>query len=328
MKNIFDYKDNLHMMDHIPAILKWGVLEGQKPDVSILMPVYNHPHFFKIALETALNQDYKGNYEIIVLDNNMDDDVDNVNEFETYVNERNDPKVLYYKNKKNIDGINSFNRLPQLARADFFIYLHDDDELAPNCISELLKIKKEKRITYELIVPSWSIINKESELIRKRKKFDGMDLWGRNYKMNMYDWFFMNYTNGCGALQSKKVFFELGGFCSDNIPSADYCLYTLYVAKYGGYYLNKKLWKYRLAENDLMKSYEGCLDVSERLMNDLIPYISLPKFFLWCVIKAKKRVRLERNDIDFRGGTNRPAKKTDVFVLRLATIVKFILHLC
>ena len=61
MRNIFDYKDNLHVMDYIPAILKWGSLNGPKPDVSILMPVYNHPHFFKLALETALNQDYQGN---------------------------------------------------------------------------------------------------------------------------------------------------------------------------------------------------------------------------------------------------------------------------
>ena len=66
MRNIFDFKDNLHEKDDIPAVLKWGKVSKEKPEVSILMPVYNHPHFFKMALETAINQDYQGSYEIVI----------------------------------------------------------------------------------------------------------------------------------------------------------------------------------------------------------------------------------------------------------------------
>jgi len=327
MRNIFDYKDNLHVMDHIPAILKWGSLNDPKPDVSILMPVYNHPHFFKIALETALNQDYNGNYEIIVLDNNQDDDVNAVNEFEQYVIEKNDSKILYYKNEHNIQGINNYNRLPQLARADYFTFLHDDDELTKNCLTKLLNVKNKKHLTDELIVPTMNIIDANSNVISETRKRDPLFRFFKSYRMKLYDWFLKSQTNGCGTLHSKKAFLELGGYNSEYIPSADYAFYCLYVYKFGGIALGEALFNYRVAENDSMIVYKQSADRGVEIRECIKQKIKLPQKFLEHIIKAKKSINLNRSEELFAGSKQGKVKRRDRFVFSCAYIIKFISHI-
>ena len=327
MKSIFDYKDNLHAMDHIPAILKWGKIDGPKPEVSILMPVYNHPQFFKLALETAINQDYEGLYEIVVLDNNQDDDVNNINEFEKYIIEKKCPKVLYYKNEHNIDGINSYNRLPQLARADYFTFLHDDDELCVNCLSELMSVKNSKGLVRELVVPSSISIDKDSKEIYNKRKINGRNLWGKDYIMTLFDWFLLSYTNGGGVLHHRESFIELGGYCPDYIPSADYAFYILYVSKFGAYFRNKELFRYRWAENDSMMVYEKCTERDRQFRTDMMSRISLPNCLLQKTINAGYNARLKYSDERFKGSTNRKLSVSDKFTLKFMLFLKLIRHL-
>lgn len=327
MASIFEYKDNLHVMDHIPAVLKWGKIDEAKPDVSILMPVYNHPQFFKIALETALKQDYEGTYEIVVLDNNMEDDVTNINEFEKYIKEKNDTKILYYKNEHNIQGINSYNRLPQLARADYFTFLHDDDELCPNCLSCLIKFKKENNLTKELIIPSQQVIDGESRVISKPRRFNGKNIWGKDYKITMFDLLLVSYTNGGGCLHNKKAFLDLGGYNSDFIPSADRALYILYIWKYGGYFVNKDLFRYRFADNDTSKVYERIVEQGFSMETDLMSQINLPNFFLKRVISAKRNLRLKKYSIQFRANVRKTYRKTDNLIVKTAVFLNFLLHI-
>lgn len=328
MRSIFEYKDNLHIMDHIPAVLKWGKIDGPKPDVSILMPVYNHPHFFKLALETALRQDYKGTYEIVVLDNNMDDDVNNENEFEKYIKEKNDSKILYYKNEHNIQGINSYNRLPQLARADYFTFLHDDDELCVNCLSELMSVKDSKGLVRELVVPSSISIDKDSNEIYKKRKLNGRDLWGKDYIMTLFDWFLLSYTNGGGVLHHRESFIELGGYCPEYIPSADYAFYILYVSKFGAYFRNKELFRYRWAENDSMLVYEKCTERDRQFRTDMMSRIPLPNFLLQKTIIAGYNARLKYSDERFKGSTNRKISVSDKITLKFMLVLKLFRHFC
>lgn len=326
MRNIFDYKDNLCEKDDIPAILKWGNLDGPIPDVSILMPVYNHPHFFKLALETAINQDYQGAYEIVVLDNNKDDDINNINEFENYIIKKNCSKILYYKNTHNIDGINSYNRLPQLSRADYFTFLHDDDELESNCLSELMRIKKEKGLSKELIVPSLIIIDGKSNVIYKPRKINSGTIWRRNYRMSMYDWFLKNHTNGCATLQNRECFINLGGYCREFIPTADYAFYILYVHKYGGVFVNTPLLRYRVAENDSLEVYEESIEMTYNIRNNILSKIKLPDKLLRRISEARRNVDLERNDQLFNGKLRRKAKLSDKIVLTIAFVFNMLRH--
>jgi len=327
MQNIFDYQDNLHVMDQIPAILKQGSLDGPKPDVSIIMPVYNHPHFFKLALDTALNQDYKGIYDIVVLDNNMDDDLNNINDFEKYVIEKNDSHILYYKNEKNIQGINSYNRLPQLARADYFVFLHDDDELCSNCLSELMKAKEKYHTVKELIIPGLIPIDKDSKKIGSNRLNRARDLWGRDYRIRLIDWFFGSYTNGGGVLHHRESFLRLGGYCHENIPSADYAFYTLYSHHFGSVYLNKPLFRYRWAENDSMIVFKKCAERDMQFRRDMKKYIHLPNWLLEYYINSIFKLRVSESEVRFNGANPEIISRSNKYAQKIFIILKMLLHI-
>ena len=71
MRDILEIKDNFSLYKGIKSNLLWGNLNYCKsPKVSIIMPVFNHPDYFRKSLSSAINQDYTGDYEIIVIDNN------------------------------------------------------------------------------------------------------------------------------------------------------------------------------------------------------------------------------------------------------------------
>ena len=271
MRNIFDIEDNLHVKDDIPSVLKWGVVRQLKVVVSIVMPVYNHPQYFKSALESAINQDFSEPYEIIVVDNNMEDDINYENEFERFVKKKNDGRVLYYKNVHNIGGTNNFNRGPQLIHSNYFVYLHDDDELCPDCLSTLFRVKEKYHTTDELIVLSQLPINNESKIYHiisktnKHKIFKIIknkltDVSRSSYKLSLYDWFLRSYTNGGGCLHSKNAFVSLGGYNPEYSPSGDYALYIAYSHFYGSIYIPNHYYKYRIAENDAEKVYLQTLE--------------------------------------------------------------------
>ena len=98
MRDILEIKDNFSLYKGIKSNLLWGNLNYCKsPKVSIIMPVFNHPDYFRKSLSSAINQDYTGDYEIIVIDNN--DQTDGPTSNQLIVEEFKSPKVLYYKNE-------------------------------------------------------------------------------------------------------------------------------------------------------------------------------------------------------------------------------------
>ena len=70
MEDIFSYTDNFKIYKDVKSYLLWGdVIFTPNPKVSIIMPIFNHPDFFKDALESAINQDCNDIYEIVIVDN-------------------------------------------------------------------------------------------------------------------------------------------------------------------------------------------------------------------------------------------------------------------
>jgi glycosyltransferase involved in cell wall biosynthesis len=89
--------------------------------VSIGIPTYNRANsYLKYALRSAVNQTYK-NIEIIVSDNCSPDNTEMV------VEEFNDPRIRYYRQKENIGPLNNRNFCLEQARGEYFVMLLDDD---------------------------------------------------------------------------------------------------------------------------------------------------------------------------------------------------------
>lgn len=111
------------------------------PLVSILIPTYNRPGYFELALKSALDQTYK-NIEIIVCDDSTNDATENI--IKRYLEQY--THIRYVRNETNIGQFLTDLKLFDLAAGEYINYLMDDDLFHPQ--------KIEKMMTYFLNDPS------------------------------------------------------------------------------------------------------------------------------------------------------------------------------
>ena len=103
------------------------------PLVSIMIPTYNRPQYFRKTLESALAQTYP-NIEVIVCDNSTDDRTEELmREYED------DVRVRYVRNKGGKTKAENFMPFEHLAQGEFLQWCMDDDILLPDKITLMVE---------------------------------------------------------------------------------------------------------------------------------------------------------------------------------------------
>ena len=113
-----------HDLPLIRATARAALLRA--PLVSIMIPTYNRPHYFRETLESALTQTYP-NIEVIVCDNSTDDRTEAL--MRSY---RDDVRVRYIRNKEAKTKAENFMPLEHLAQGEYLQWCMDDDILLPD----------------------------------------------------------------------------------------------------------------------------------------------------------------------------------------------------
>ena len=103
------------------------------PLVSVVIPAYN-PRYFRVALESALNQIYT-NLEIIVCDDSPTTDI---GEIVTKASAH-DGRIRYIKNKERLGGYRNYQQCFDLATGEYIKFLNDDDLLHPECVERMVR---------------------------------------------------------------------------------------------------------------------------------------------------------------------------------------------
>ncbi|MCY9656842.1 glycosyltransferase family 2 protein [Paenibacillus chondroitinus] len=124
------------------------------PLVSILIPTYNRPHYFELALQSAFNQTYD-NIEIIVSDNSDNNQTELV--VQKYQEMPGGAKIKYFKNPQNLGPIANQQQCLNLANGEFINYLMDDD------LFHLRKI--EKMMAYLIQYPDVTMVTSQRRVI-------------------------------------------------------------------------------------------------------------------------------------------------------------------
>ena len=91
-----------------------------RPLVSVVMPAYQCSHFIKNAVDSVLIQNV--DLELLVLDDGSDDDLDRI--MEEY---KQDARVRYIKNEKNLGAAATRNKGVRLAKGKYIAFLDADD---------------------------------------------------------------------------------------------------------------------------------------------------------------------------------------------------------
>ncbi len=107
------------------------------PKVQVLIPTFNRPQFFKVALESALNQTYR-NIEIVVSDDSTDEATNAA--IRPYLEK--DARIKYFRNP-GFDAAKNFGFLEKYQRehseAEYYSWLLDDDVFYPPKLERMVE---------------------------------------------------------------------------------------------------------------------------------------------------------------------------------------------
>ena len=104
------------------------------PKVSVCIPTYRQPEFFKGTLASVLEQEF-ADFEIVVTDDSRGDDIASV------IHDAHDPRIVYVKNEVGLGSPANWNEGIKLARGEYVKLLHHDDWFAsPRALEEYVHL--------------------------------------------------------------------------------------------------------------------------------------------------------------------------------------------
>lgn len=268
---------------------------------SIVIPTFGRANLLEEALESCLNQTYKGEFEILVVDN---DPIRN-NPTENLISKINSEIISYYKNQENIGCLPNFNRCIELAKSEYVIMLHTDDLLDSRFLNTLVPLI-EKHPNIDMLIPGKRIIKNEKTYHQKGLAFLAkiLGLSKRVIKLCEYDFCHYNITGGpVGIVMKKDKCIHAGGFNEEIFPMSDYDFWVRMVRQNSVFYLPAQFGTYRFYNN--ISSEPGIQQdyiINEyKLIKELIknkPYEKAMSGYAYEYIRYRtKKSSLVKNDI-------------------------------
>ncbi|OGD63365.1 hypothetical protein A2160_02680 [Candidatus Beckwithbacteria bacterium RBG_13_42_9] len=127
------------------------------PLLTIGMPVYNGEKHLRQAVDSLLSQDYR-NFDLLILDNSSEDGTKKI----CLHYARNDRRIRYYRNKKNLGPTYNFNRAFSLSSGKYFMWACHDDYWKQSYVRSCLNgFKQSKNII--LVGSECQLIDSETE---------------------------------------------------------------------------------------------------------------------------------------------------------------------
>ncbi len=152
------------------------------PRVSIGLPVYNGARYLEASIESLLGQTWQ-DFELIISDNASTDDTERIcRRFQ----ER-DARVHYLRNDQNRGGAWNFNRVADLATAEYFTWAAHDDVRAPENIARCAEVL-DRDPSVILAYTSGAFIDEDGEHIRNF--YPETDLNRTSARERLQRWFF------------------------------------------------------------------------------------------------------------------------------------------
>ncbi len=300
MNRLFDQVDCFSRNRDIKSKLLYKHPDHKdNPEISVIMPIYNNPGMFKKALGSAIDQNTRINYDIVVVDNRPYDGTPD--EEQLFIEGLNDPKVIYYRNEDNIGMIGNWNRGIELSDAPYVTYCHNDDLLTDICIERLSQLRD--RYGDRVIMSEYNIIDDKDNYILKidpdGKK--GIFKKKKDFEYKKFDIFLNSAGFGVGCLFKREHLLSLGGFNEEYYPSADYALFAKYVFEYGGIYNCIPTFCYRKAVNESNTAYVNFAERDVFFRECMLEHMIIPKSIGRMIIDANYHYSKELHKVVWGG---------------------------
>jgi glycosyltransferase involved in cell wall biosynthesis len=143
------------------------LMNQSTPLLSICIPAYNRPKWFKRALESIIlgNVSSAQDVEIIISDDSLVDECRQISE-ETLVNWKGSWKYVF--NQPRLGMARNWNHSIQLASGEYILVLHDDDFLRDRAVEQILNSIKEYRNRYAVLLFGVDVVNDKEKVIKRQ----------------------------------------------------------------------------------------------------------------------------------------------------------------
>jgi glycosyltransferase involved in cell wall biosynthesis len=142
------------------------------PRVSVGIPVFNGEPFIRETLDSVVGQTFE-DLEIIISDNGSTDGTESI--CQGYA--RKDARIRYVRNRENIGLAKNFQRVVELATAEYFKLANADDLCGPELVSQCVQVL-DRDPTIVLCYGKTTLIDREGRTLREYE--DGLDLRSPN----------------------------------------------------------------------------------------------------------------------------------------------------
>lgn len=172
---------------------------------TIAIPTYNNAKTVSKAIESAINQDYKDEYEVLIVNNASTD-----NTAEVLSQYKENTIVRVETNAKTVDLFENHNVCFEKAKGDYVLFIHSDDELYPFALTVLEERIRQRHYPPRYILWGHSMLYDFQEYIRIGNQQVNTVFSGANAIAS----FLVGGLTPSGTCYSKKSILEIGGFPS------------------------------------------------------------------------------------------------------------------
>jgi len=168
---------------------------------TIAIPTYNNCNVVRSAVESCINQDFKLEYEVLVVNNHCTDKTQEI------LDEYNG-KIRVVINPKTVTPAENHNVCIREAKGDYIIFCHSDDRLLPDALTKFYNIIEKRGFPKKYVV--WGRSMYRDYFFNWRKT--GLQLDQLCSGLDCFKAFFAGGLAPTGTCYSRKSFMEAGGF--------------------------------------------------------------------------------------------------------------------
>jgi len=268
------------------------------PQVSVVIPTYNHAHYLARALQSVLDQSYT-NWEVIVIDNHSADNTDEVLQSFT------DPRISFLKIHNNGVIAASRNAGIRAAKGEWVAFLDSDDWWERNKL----------QVCFDSIDGKIDFVYHELDLVRESPQLFGKKTIGSwQVKPSVLVDLMVrgNAIPTSSVLVKKRLLDEIGGMneSADMVASEDYNAWLKIAGLTDRFlYVPKVLGSYTLHSQGVSKKD---MSVSERhATNEFVSLLNERQR-----MKFEANLKYKKGRFCYLAGDYSVAKENLLFVMR------------
>lgn len=163
-------------------------MSGDKPYVSVGLPVFNGEDYLEEALDSILAQTYS-DFELIISDNASTDRTEEICRAYTV----RDKRIRYFRNETNLGAAKNFNRVFELSSGEYFKWASYDDVLGPEFLSRCITVLDQDS-SIVLCHAKTGRINEHSALVGVYEEYQYLRLGSRKPHERFFDLIRLNHS--------------------------------------------------------------------------------------------------------------------------------------